>query len=1409
MKTIWYTFVYLLIAFTPLAVSQTICYGQDFILEHENTTLLLSQLQTYFSNCEYVYDNLEIVFTEMIIIPAEFSMIFSSIREIRGYLLLENIEADSLTFTELVIIRGMNSFAVNNTSNALVLKNTKINSIIFPNFREISQHDVTVYNSQSNISTACNLNGVNWADILNQSPSQKINFNITNCTTPNCVACTSGFCWNENNCQLLTKEPCSSCSDRCLPTDNTSCCDQECSAGCEGAISTCVACSSCQDLTLPITCISSCADPSAKIITTFLSPPRLDGQGTCISPLILENPNLDFCKKECNEVNTMCVEGVGSNMLSCRVCGLNEDVCGQPYTLANNEIGPALLVPIIPKLSCGIIPIFVSIRLNMDSFNHINPVTPVYLEVFNGLLEISDYLVIEDYPSFYGEAFTFLSQLTRIRGDTLYMGLYAVYIRGNAFREIDLRNLQFIDQGSILIENNTELCYLPTSSGFESLRSGISVSILGQDLNCPCHINCEQSEGCWGPSNTQCIICAQVQISSTCQENCESLPNTFADLTNRQCVPCDVECNNCTGIATNCTQCINVRYEGECIPECPTTTYETNGECLPCNDNCKTNNITGPICSGPTNMFGLAFNGCNECSLYTFESTNNSTISNYTCISICIGGYQEFDTSPSPVCRDCNSACTRCTGRRVEDCDIDSCTFFLQENDQQCTLTCSNSTQYSPANNTCRNCDDNCIGCNGETSMDCNECRFLSRGSECVSSCRNNEYITSSNECELCNQELCSTCSVSRDNCTSCSKAAFSQNDTLICLEMCPAGYYRAGNISCLTCNRECINCTEALDTDCQGCRNFHVLPEDRCASECPLGAMVMNATKTCLVIDTFLQPAVIAGLSVGAIVFLAIVCSVITAIIIATVCSRRYKKKLVTKERMEEGTLLPMREKGQIQRTIQGLPEFTLLGYNYETLDDVTPKDFPLTIIDRSYLEPRERIGKGFHSYVYANFYTHKVGEAFPVAVKTFYEVSLKDNYQAGFDHVIRDMSKMSHPSFVQIFGYNTAKPDPYIVTQLLIGPSLHTLFSQYPGTISEEKIFNFIAQINDGMLYLESHKLVYGNLTARNVLLVNHDEIKLTDYFIHRFSEPRPENVVELPIPDRWMSPELALSRVPTHKSDIWAFGVVFWEMLSFAELPYNRVADDDVVTILQQGQRLAQPKSCTVDLYGYLLQCFIFEPIGRPTFEKLHNELKEMAKNPNKYIFIQEDTIERININTLEPSRISKDSATPGSKDRTLVIGNTNVCTLTHEDIQPDELGLGEYIDEEEVNKNIDEDVTQNSQDTHLLNAEYSEISEVEINQTVVNEYDEIDVTKLTKETADIASIPESQLPLFISCAPISTPLSSLGLPEMISPKHEDIVNPYETVGGQNNSIFSPYSDPDNLGINSHDQLLDNSN
>ena len=79
-------------------------------------------------------------------------------------------------------------------------------------------------------------------------------------------------------------------------------------------------------------------------------------------------------------------------------------------------------------------------------------------------------------------------------------------------------------------------------------------------------------------------------------------------------------------------------------------------------------------------------------------------------------------------------------------------------------------------------------------------------------------------------------------------------------------------------------------------------------------------------------------------------------------------------------------------------------------------------------------------------------------------------------------------------------------------------------------------------------------------------------------------------------------------TRSSDVWAFGVTLWEILTFArELPYEALSDEEVVENLSElsdsqslPEMLGQPYNCPRDVFELMLECWAKHRDDRPDFQ-----------------------------------------------------------------------------------------------------------------------------------------------------------------------------------------------------------------
>lgn len=142
-------------------------------------------------------------------------------------------------------------------------------------------------------------------------------------------------------------------------------------------------------------------------------------------------------------------------------------------------------------------------------------------------------------------------------------------------------------------------------------------------------------------------------------------------------------------------------------------------------------------------------------------------------------------------------------------------------------------------------------------------------------------------------------------------------------------------------------------------------------------------------------------------------------------------------------------------------------------------------------------------------------------------------------------------------------------------------------------------------GCRYLEEMHFVHRDLACRNCLVSSFDPaervVKIGDFGLARdiYKNDYYRTDGKGPLPVRWMSPESLVDAVFTSQSDIWAFGVLCWEVMTLGQRPYPARNNEEVMQFVQEGGRLLRPHDCPDELYQLMLRCWIYRPEERPTF------------------------------------------------------------------------------------------------------------------------------------------------------------------------------------------------------------------
>ncbi|CAK9800294.1 Tyrosine-protein kinase Abl [Anthophora plagiata] len=274
-------------------------------------------------------------------------------------------------------------------------------------------------------------------------------------------------------------------------------------------------------------------------------------------------------------------------------------------------------------------------------------------------------------------------------------------------------------------------------------------------------------------------------------------------------------------------------------------------------------------------------------------------------------------------------------------------------------------------------------------------------------------------------------------------------------------------------------------------------------------------------------------------------------------------------------------------------------------------PTVFPLSPepdeweINRTDIVMRHKLGGGQYGDVYEAVWKRY---NMTVAVKTLKEdtMALKD-----FLEEAAIMKEMKHRNLVQLLGVCTREPPFYIITEFMSkGNLLDYLRNESKHQINAVVLMHMATQIASGMSYLESRNFIHRDLAARNCLVGENHLVKVADFGLARLMRDDTYTAhAGAKFPIKWTAPEgLAYNKFST-KSDVWAFGILLWEIATYGMSPYPGVELTDVYHMLEKGYRMECPPGCPPKVYELMRQCWQWSAADRPTFKEIHHSLENM--------------------------------------------------------------------------------------------------------------------------------------------------------------------------------------------------------
>ncbi|XP_069098928.1 ephrin type-B receptor 5-like isoform X2 [Pleurodeles waltl] len=274
-------------------------------------------------------------------------------------------------------------------------------------------------------------------------------------------------------------------------------------------------------------------------------------------------------------------------------------------------------------------------------------------------------------------------------------------------------------------------------------------------------------------------------------------------------------------------------------------------------------------------------------------------------------------------------------------------------------------------------------------------------------------------------------------------------------------------------------------------------------------------------------------------------------------------------------------------------------------------------TEIDVSFVKIEEVIGAGEFGEVCCGQLSLPARRECTVAIKTL-KCDHTDMQRRAFLSEASIMGQFDHPNVIHLEGVVTKSRPVMIVTEFMENGSLDSFLRQNEGGFSVIQLVGMLRGIASGMRFLSDKNYVHRDLAARNILVNSNLVCKVSDFGLSRFLEDDASNLTYAgtlggKMTIRWTAPEAIQYHKFTTASDVWSYGILMWEVMSFGERPYWDMSNQEVLDVLDQDYRLPPPHDCPSALHLLMLDCWLKDRVQRPKFEQIISSLDKLIRNP----------------------------------------------------------------------------------------------------------------------------------------------------------------------------------------------------
>jgi len=205
------------------------------------------------------------------------------------------------------------------------------------------------------------------------------------------------------------------------------------------------------------------------------------------------------------------------------------------------------------------------------------------------------------------------------------------------------------------------------------------------------------------------------------------------------------------------------------------------------------------------------------------------------------------------------------------------------------------------------------------------------------------------------------------------------------------------------------------------------------------------------------------------------------------------------------------------------------------------------------------------------------------------------------------RHTALLNHPGIAGVFDYGEEEGSAYLVMELVPGPPLSTIIER-DRKLDVDRTLSLIAQTARALAAAHEHGLVHRDVKPGNILVTPSGKVKITDFGIARLADQVPLTATgQVMGTAQYLAPEQATGQTATGSSDIYALGVIGYELLA-GRRPFTGESQIAIALAQVNDTPPPLPESIPAPVRQLIMSMLAKDPADRP---KNANALADAAE------------------------------------------------------------------------------------------------------------------------------------------------------------------------------------------------------